>query len=150
MADFEAKFLARLCCYLKSYIARHGFNSYIWLTGKMLDLLILKLMFSLMDCMRDFPKIIYTKPPFTNLKWQPYSLKFIIIKSRRLTVLMWGKKRAKATQTIQSSRVSILISLTRSWKYILKIRGLGFRIHTVRLYWTIVIIISLTQHIALN
>ena len=36
---------------------------YIWLTMKMMDLLIVKLMLSFLDCMRNLPIIIYTKPP---------------------------------------------------------------------------------------
>ena len=62
LAVFEAKFLGRLCSYLKTY--RQIKPSFIiWFTRKMLDLLILKLMFSLLDCMRNLPSIIYKKPP---------------------------------------------------------------------------------------
>ena len=64
MAVFEVKFLARLCCYLKHDIARHGSNLCIWFKRKMLDLLILKLLlFCILDRMRNLPIIVYTKPP---------------------------------------------------------------------------------------
>ena len=47
-------------------IATHGSYAYIWFTRKMPDLLILKLMFSFVDCMRNLPIIVYKKPPIKN------------------------------------------------------------------------------------
>ena len=44
-------------------IARHGSNSYIWFTRKMLDFLILKFIFFPLNILRNLPIIIYKKQP---------------------------------------------------------------------------------------
>ena len=51
---------------ISRYMVKHGSNSYIWFSRKMLDLLILKSVFSLLNCMRDLLLIIYKKLPFSN------------------------------------------------------------------------------------
>ena len=53
------------CVAISRDIARYGSNSYFDSRGsrKMLDPLLLKLMFSLLDSMRYLPIINYTKPP---------------------------------------------------------------------------------------
>ena len=56
-----------LCCVaFPRDAARHCANLYIWFMRKMPYLLILKLSFSLLDCMRNLPIIICTKPPIQN------------------------------------------------------------------------------------
>ena len=61
LAVFEAKFLARLYCYLKRCLL-------IWLSliflcaRKMMDILILKLCSPFLNCLRNLPLIGYTKP----------------------------------------------------------------------------------------
>ena len=57
LANFEARFLARLCCYFQD-IARHGSNLCILFRRILLDLFFLKLMFSLSDWNRNLPIII--------------------------------------------------------------------------------------------
>ena len=54
------------CFAIPRDIARHGSNSLIWFTREMPDFLILKLMLSLLDCMRNLLVIIFTKPPIQN------------------------------------------------------------------------------------
>ena len=49
-----------------SHIVRHASNLDYWFTRKMLDLLILKLMFSFLNCLCYLPIIIYTKPVTWN------------------------------------------------------------------------------------
>ena len=61
-----AKYLVRLYCYLIQEITRLTSNSDFWFTRKMLDVLIIKLMFSLLNCMCNLPMIIYTKPRISN------------------------------------------------------------------------------------
>ena len=68
----------RDCVVITRDFAIHGSNSYIRFTGKMPDLLILKLTFSLMDCMRNLPIIIYIKPPIQNYSLLICSLSKII------------------------------------------------------------------------
>ena len=51
------------CVAISRYIIRHGSHSYyICFTRKMLDLLILRLIFSLLDSMHNLPMITCTKP----------------------------------------------------------------------------------------
>ena len=64
LAVFEAKFLARLCCHLKRYHQTWLLFINIWSTKKMLDLLILKLIFPLLnDIMIIYRKVIQQKMP---------------------------------------------------------------------------------------
>ena len=56
--------------YLPDYVAIirdvNRRDSNILFSRKMLDLLILKVMYSLLDCMRSLPIIVYKKPPIKN------------------------------------------------------------------------------------
>ena len=54
------------CVVISRDIATYGSKSYSRFTRKMPNLLILKLIFSLLDCMGNLPIIIYIKPPIQN------------------------------------------------------------------------------------
>ena len=54
------------CVAISRNITRHGSNLNVWSTKKMLNFLILKYMFSLLNCIRGPPMINYTKPPINQ------------------------------------------------------------------------------------
>ena len=86
------------CVAISRDIARHGSNSYIWFTGKVLDLSILKLMFSLLDCMCYLPIIISTKSPISNdspvVEW---TLLFWLYRFRKMII---GHRSASSIHVI--------------------------------------------------